>query len=153
MADPIVFSSSSPNFALPLLFTGQAQKEFILNQSTLAIDALLQRGVEASQEAPPAQVRDGECYRVVAPASGEWQGHDDAIAIRISGSWNFASPAHGMAVFDRAQQQLLIFKSSWEAAARPTALQGGSVIDVEARAMLTELAQALKIYGLLPEAS
>ncbi|MGB3472146.1 MAG: DUF2793 domain-containing protein [Erythrobacter sp.] len=151
MADPIVFRSTSPNFALPLLFTGQAQKEFVLNQSTLAIDALLQRGIEASQETPPAQAQDGECYRVTAQATGEWQGHEDAIAIRISGAWNYAPPAHGMAVFDRGQQQLLIFKSSWQAAATPTALQGGNVIDVEARAMLSELAEALKTYGLLPE--
>lgn len=35
MTEPVVFTSASPRFAIPLLFAGQAQKEVFVNEAHL----------------------------------------------------------------------------------------------------------------------
>lgn len=151
MANPITFPSTTANFALPLLFTGQAQKEFLLNQSTVTIDALLQRCVDASQNSPPDHAAQGQCYRVTPTAEAEWSGQEGKLAIRVADAWLFVAPLAGMMVFDRSAKQHLIFRSAWESAPDPAPLQGGSVVDLEARALLGEVVGALRTLGIFAD--
>lgn len=150
MTDPIPFPSTSPNVGLPLLFAGQFQKEFFVNQALVILDALAHSAVIASLAQPPAAASDGDCYRIVSPATGEWGSHADEVAIRVGGSWHFAEPAEGMMLFDRAAGRWIWFRSGWQSAPALTLPTGGSVIDVEARALLATLVQALQSFGLLP---
>ncbi|MEM9501975.1 MAG: DUF2793 domain-containing protein [Pseudomonadota bacterium] len=151
MTQSISFPSVTPNFSLPLLFAGQAQKEFFVNQSFALIDAMLRQGIAASMSAPPTSPNDGEAYRITTPAEGEWTGHEDEIAIRIAGAWSFIPAADGMLLFDRAAGQFILFRSGWRSAFNPGNLQGGDVVDLEARTAILELIEALRTIGILSE--
>lgn len=151
MAQAISFPSTTANMALPLLFSGQAQKEFILNQSFAVLDALMAASVEAAHSAPPQAPEDGQCYLVAENATGAWAGHEDQIAARIGASWHFVTPIEGMEVFDRSSGQRAVFKSQWQFAAAPADPQGGATVDAEARAALTAIISALKSFGVFAE--
>jgi Protein of unknown function (DUF2793) len=149
MSEPIAFPSGTTNVGLPLLFAGQAQKEFFINQALVILDALAPGAVEASLPSPPAEPGEGDCYRITAPASGEWSGHADKVALRIAGSWHFAAPTEGLTMFDRAAGQWIWFRSDWEAASVLSLPTGGSTIDIEARNLLAQLVSILRSYGLV----
>lgn len=148
MTSTVSFPSATPNFSLPLLFAGQAQKEFFLNQSFSVIDALMGQSVLDSLITPPASNSDGDVYRIISPATGEWVGHEGEIAVFIGGDWTFISPQAGMRLFDRAAGVHLVYKNDWESAIEPALPAGGTTVDTEARQMLSELVQALRISGL-----
>ncbi|MEM7667059.1 MAG: DUF2793 domain-containing protein [Pseudomonadota bacterium] len=151
MSQPTSFPSTTSNFDLPLLFAGQAQKEFFVNQSLSLIDAIIGRSVIASINVPPPSPTEGENYRITAPAEGDWASHEDDIAISIGGAWNFVRARDGMALFDRAAGQFILFRSGWHIASHPTEPQGGTTIDQESRIAIVELTEALRTIGILPE--
>ena len=72
MSDPITFASASPRLGLPLLFAGQSQKEFFVNEAHALVDALLHAAVEGEADAPPSAAEEGECWLVGdAPSADE----------------------------------------------------------------------------------
>ena len=103
----------------------------------------------ASGDVPPADPGDGEVYRVIASASGDWTGEEDSLAISLGGSWHFVQPTIGMRIYDQAATQWLVFTGQWETASVPSAPTGGSVIDVEARATIDEIVVELSRLGIL----
>ncbi len=149
MSDPTPFPSSTPALGLPLLIAGQAQKEFFVNQALCLLDALHMRTVKASQSAPPAIAIESDCFRVKAPAAGAWAGREDQVAVFIAGDWHFIVPAHGMTLYDRAADNMLVFRSGWKLAQAPTLPTGGTIVDTEARAAIGALIQSLKALGIL----
>ncbi len=148
MAVPITFPSATPHFSLPLLFAGQAQKEFFVNQSLSLIDTLLQNAVVASIANPPLDAEEGASYRVTSLATDSWTGHEDEIAIKLGGGWHFLMPTRGMTIFDRQAGTFVHYQLDWQTAAEPTLQRGGDNIDAEARQMLTELIEALRSIGI-----
>jgi hypothetical protein len=152
MTEPITFPATTARIGLPLLFAGQAQKEFFVNQALSILDALADGAVIASLDAPPVSASDGDCYRVTGSPSGVWNAHADSIAIAIGGSWHFVVPAEGMLVFDREAGNWLCFRSGWQMASAPPPPYGGAVIDVEARAALAQLIDGLQSLGLVSAA-
>jgi hypothetical protein len=86
---------------------------------------------------------------VTGPAAAAWTGHDDEIAVLIGGEWHFVAPREGMELFDRAAGYQLVYRSAWEAAVAPVAPAGGTTIDVEARAAIIALLEALTAAGVL----
>lgn len=148
MPSPVSFPSQTRTFSLPLLFAGQAQKEFTINHALTAIDSALRLSVEASQPAPPSTATEGQAYRVTLTASEEWQGKEDQIATMIGGSWVFTEPFPGLRLFDRNAGKMICYESGWESAQAPQTATGGTTIDVEARQMLTELMEALRKFGV-----
>ena len=151
MANVINFPSTTPNNDLPLLFSGQNQKEFIVNQAIATIDALLPASIEASLDEPPATPVEGQCFRVNSTAIGEWAPHLNAIAVRIADAWHFIDPQEGYEVYDKALKQKLIFKNGWQQIVTPAAPQGGVNIDVELRAMVVDLVDALRSAGIFAD--
>lgn len=149
MSDPVAFPSTTPILGLPLLIPGQAQKEFFVNAALSVLDALNARAVTASQPAPPSSAAEGACYRVTATATGAWTGKEDRIAVMTGGDWRFIAPAQGWVLFDRAAGRLVIYRTQWQPAAVVAAPAGGTVIDVEARAALGALINALGSMGVL----
>ena len=151
MSDPISFLSASPRFGLPLLFAGQAQKEFYVNEAHCLTDALLHPAIEGERAEPPTSPADGECWLVASSASGEWAGHDGAIACREAGSWLFVAPRDGIRVLDRSTGQEIRFRAGWRRPAPPAEPNGGTTVDTEARAAISQLLAALAASGVLPE--
>lgn len=151
MAEPISFPSTTKNAGLPLLFSGQSQKEFFLNQSLETIDALLSKAVEATLNDPPTSPNDGECYLIGSNPTANWASRKDEIAVRIAGSWHFVTPKEGMELYDRETKQTLIFRSQWIRPSTPPEPADGTVIDTEARAAIAQLINSLKSAGLLSE--
>lgn len=149
MSDPIALASSTPALGLPLLFAGQAQKEFFVNEALSLLDALHARAVTASRTTPPPSAADGACYRVTSPASGVWAGKEDSLALIVAGAWHFIAPAEGMLVFDRAETRFVIYRSHWQSAPAAAVPSGGTVIDVEARAAIAAIIASLTTMGVL----
>lgn len=148
MAEPLTFPSTTPNHDLPLLFAGQAQKEMSLNQATAVIDALLCATITQSTNTPPAQAAEGAVYRVVPIASEGWAGKEDHLAVRVGSSWHFVTPRTGMRFYDTQQSKVIVFETQWNATTELSPAQGGSVVDVEARALLGDLIEQLRNIGI-----
>ena len=165
---------ATTRWALPWLHAGQAQKEITHNEALSAIDALLHPAVVGSGERlPPAVLREGESHLVGTTPGGDWAGHAGALATWTANGWRFAAPREGMAVWDIAAASELRFRNGeWRrgvvsasegievagqrvlgpqqpAVADPA---GGGAVDVEARAALAALLQALRTHGLIAPA-
>ena len=150
MSNPIIFPSTSPRFGLPLLFAGQAQKEFSVNEAHALTDALLHCAIEGEAATPPVAPIDGTAWLIRAVAAGEWTGQEGSIACRQGGNWLYVTPRDGMRVLDRSTGQLRLYLGSWKITAVPTQPTGGSVVDSEARATILQLIGALRTAGVLP---
>lgn len=150
MTDPITFPTATPRYSLPLLFAGQAQKEFYVNEAHALADALLHAACEGEATDPPVDPADGEAWLVASGATGEWAGEDGKLAARQAGNWLFVAPNDGMRLFDRATGQVLLFNGGWQRPAAPALPGGGSVIDAEARTAIAGLVTALVGAGVLP---
>lgn len=151
MNQPIPFNSTTARFALPLLFQGQAQKEFYVNEAHTLLDALMHPVIEGADAAPPASPQEGQCWLVSGAASGAWIGREGMLAVYAESSWLFVAPVQGMRVFDKSAGQSKTFDGDWNAAAAPATPQGGTSIDAEARMAIGEIIAALRLAGILPK--
>ncbi|WP_395329937.1 DUF2793 domain-containing protein [Novosphingobium sp. BL-8H] len=152
MTDPIAFDSITSRFALPLLYTGQAHKEAFVNEALIRTDVLLHCAVEGERATPPENSEDGRAWIVADSASGDWSGRDGTIACRAAGNWIFITPRDGMRVFDRSSGRDRLFFGSWRKASAIPEPVGGSTVDGEARAAITNLVASLQAVGILPSA-
>jgi hypothetical protein len=152
MTDPVIFESVSPRFALPLLYSGQAQKELFVNEALLLSDVLLHCAVHGETPTPPATPAEGEAWLVGAGATGEWAGKDQSVACRHGGNWRFIAPRDGMRIFCISSRQEQLFHGTWKKAPQVQEPVGGSTVDAEARAAVNSLISALQAMGILPTA-
>ncbi len=150
MTDPINYTSTTPRFALPFLFAGQAQKEIFVNEALARIDGLLQPAIEGEIDTPPVSPQDGQSWIVGSNPSGAWLGHAGQIACRQAGNWLFCPAPLGMIVYDKSAGQQAVFNQTWNRAQTVAAPAGGTTIDVEARAAIAGLIAALASTEILP---
>lgn len=150
MPDPI-FDSRTARFDLPLLFSGQAQKEGFVNEMAARIDAMLHIAIEAEQPAPAASPLDGQAWLISATPSGAWTGKGGQIAARQAGNWLYFLPRHGLRLFNRATGQFIQYTGTWTAPSRPPVPSGGTVIDAEARSAISALVAGLTAAGILAQ--
>ncbi|MBB4860041.1 hypothetical protein HNO88_003379 [Novosphingobium chloroacetimidivorans] len=152
MPDALDFTATTARHGLPLLFAAQAQKEVFHNEALARIDALMHAAIEGESTEPPTIAPDGQSWLVAPAATGEWAGHDHAIAMRQAGQWLFAAPVPGMRVYDQTSGQFALFSDGWQKAAAIPEPSGGLMVDSEARAAIGALLLALRASGLLPPA-
>lgn len=150
MTEPTQFPSITPRFGLPLLYAGQAQKEFFVNEALALTDALLGCVIEGETVAPPPSPIDGTAWLVATGGTGEWAGQDAALACRQGGNWLFVQPRDGVRILDRTTGQTRIFLGSWQIPSAPAEPSGGSVVDAEARAAIVQLLAVLRLATVLP---
>lgn len=150
MPDPITFTSATPRLNLPLLFAGQAQKEFTVNEAHARIDALLHPAIEGEADDPPASPAEGECWLAGTAPTGDWDGHAGELACYEAGTWIFIVPRDGIRLLDRSSGQLKLYRGAWSAPAALSAPAGGTTIDAEARTAIADLITALSEAGVLP---
>lgn len=155
---------------LPLLSAGQAQKELAHNEALTLIDAVANIAVESlALGDPPIDPAAGACWIVSAGASGAWAGRERALALWTINGWRFVAPVEGMRAYvkDVALWAEYI-GANWQAgvviagrvrvggidvlAGQQPAIAlpfGGSVIDVEVRAILAQVIATLRNHGLI----
>lgn len=153
MPEPILTTTRTPRHSLPFLFAGQAQKEAFVNEALARLDALIQPVVEGEIAEPPANPQAGDCYIVASPATGAWAGHDHALATWAETQWLFAEPREGARVHDVGAGSLAVFSiaEGWRRAAAPAAPSGGAIQDVEARAAIVTLVEALRALAVFSD--
>ena len=151
MPDPVSFTSASPRYLLPMLFSGQAQKEFIVNEAHARIDALLHPSIEGVANDPPATPVDGECWLIDDTPTAEWADNAGVLTCYEAGNWLFVEPRDGLRLLDRSTGQILLFNGGWAAATAPQAPIGGTTVDGEARTAIGEIIAALEDAGILAQ--
>ena len=145
---------TSARLGLPLLTTGQAQKEITHNEALALIDLALQPSVLAMDvDVPPSAPTPGETW-IVGPAPvGEWVGHAKALAGWTDGGWRFVAASEGMVVWTIADAAPARYIDGEWAILGPApaiaAPSGGTTIDVEARTVLTSVLAALRAHRLV----
>ena len=148
MSDPIVFDTATARFALPLLFAGQAQKEFFVNEALTRADLLLHAAIEGETATPPAAPQAGQVWLVAASPTGVFAGHAGALAGWTGDGWRFVAPRDGLRVFDRGNGAFRLYRGGWQRQVAPAAPSGGSTVDAEVRAALALLAARLIDAGV-----
>lgn len=160
----------SVRLALPLLYQGQAQKEWTHNEALARLDLLVQAAVEAvGRDDPPAEPEPGQCWIVGPAPEGAWTGQANALAGWTEAGWRFAAPFQGMAVWDRARAIGWRYRDGgWRGgelrgsavyvdgtrvlgprAAAIATPDGGGTVDAEARTALDRVLQTLVQHGLI----
>ena len=161
---------TSARLALPLLQSGQAQKEVTHNEALALLDLAVQAGVAAvGVNAPPDAPAPGACWIVGTTPTGAWAGHAAALAGWTDGGWRFVAATEGMAVWSVADVMAARYVGgAWTVGglvghalqidglrvvgprADPiVAPAGGTVIDSEGRAAIGMILDALKAHGLI----
>ncbi|MGN3974448.1 DUF2793 domain-containing protein [Tsuneonella sp. SYSU-LHT278] len=148
MTDPADFPSTTPRWGLPLLFAGQAQKEFFVNAALSRFDALAHPAIDGEVLAPPADPAEDGCWLVAANGGDAFAGREGQLAFRQAGAWAFVEPREGLRVFDKSAGQYLLFAGVWRREAGVAEPVGGQTVDVEARAAISELIAALSRSGI-----
>lgn len=148
MTQAASFTETTPRHALPLLFAGQVQKEFFVNESLARLDLLLHPAIIEERADPPANPAAGACYLVAAQATGAWQGMDSCLAAWDGDGWTIAAPQPGMTVRDLTSGTVLLFDQQWQRFAAPPPPAGGTVVDLEARSAIGQITAALKEFGI-----
>lgn len=107
--------SITPNMAISLLVTQQAQKEITVNEALLRIDALLNSfAISAQFSNPPNEVKDGDLYIIAVNATGEWQGKEQQLAFFYQG-WRYIKPNLGLALWVKDKNSLFRFNGQhWQ---------------------------------------
>ena len=149
MSDPVTFPTATSRFGLPLLFSGQSQKEFYFNEAISLADILMQPTVQGESNIPPVTPVDGDCWIVGTQPSGAWDGRAGSLAGFQSGQWLFITPRDGMRAFDLNLQAERFFNQGWSVPTPVVAPSGGNVIDTQARNAIAGLIASLVSAGIL----
>lgn len=128
---------------------GQAQKEFTVNEALARIAMLLHPVVSGQRTSEPANAVPGECFLVLSPATGDFAGQEERLAGWDGQQWTFIDPTEGMMVRDASSGILLHYVSGWHAGPSLENPQAGTTIDVEARAAIVAIADALRNFGII----
>ena len=161
---------ATARFALPLLYSGQAQKELFHNEALTLADALIQPCVEAAGvSVPPADPVPGQCWIVGDSPSGAWSEAAGSLALWTAGGWRFAAPREGMTAWvadegmaarytgggwhiGRLAGTRIEIEGEQVVGPREPAIEdpdGGGVVDSEARAAIESILGALRTHGLI----
>ncbi|HHL22178.1 MAG TPA: DUF2793 domain-containing protein [Aliiroseovarius sp.] len=88
--------SDTPNLALPLIESAQAQKHVTHNEALRTLDTLVQLAVVSKdQTTPPGAPVDGESHIVPTGATGAWAGQAGKLAVWQDTAWIFHAPKEG----------------------------------------------------------
>ena len=102
----------TPNFSLPLIEAGQAQKHVTHNEALRLLDDVVQLAVVAVSVDPPISPTNGERHIVGAGASGEFAGRENEIAAFQDGGWAFLSPRPGWRAWQIDEAELRVWTGS-----------------------------------------
>lgn len=148
MSDPFHFTNTTARLGLPYLFPGQAQKEFMFNETLTRLDFLVNPAVHGQIASPPDSPPAGAMFIVAPDGVGLFAGHEGMLACWDGQQWTFLAPQSGMTVFDANDGSRWRFTGDWIQANPPALPEGGQVVDQEARTALSALIGALQDAGI-----
>jgi len=107
---------TTPIHALPEVAQGQNNAEQLHNLALSIVDAILgSQLVRRDLTAPPGGESNGQVWLIGGTGSGDWTGHDDEIAVYVSG-WYFVSPREGMRFWIANENLEIVYDgSTWVA--------------------------------------
>ena len=108
---------NDPNMGLGYGFDeGESGWKPTMDANLKQLGALLHVSVIDRNLATPPAASDGDRYIVAAGGTGDWATHDDKIAVRVAGAWEFYTPATGWLAYIEDEQVLSVFRSgAWSA--------------------------------------
>jgi len=148
MSDPISFEGATPRLSLPLLFPGQSQKEFYVNEALLRAEIVVQCVVEGESNAPPASPQPGQVWLVGPSPGAEFASHAGEIACYSGSGWRFVVPTEGFSVYDRSLGALRLRRDGWVHCGSPAPPSGGTSADLELRAVVLQIVERLAQLGI-----
>jgi len=104
-------ASQDPNLGLYYGWsTGEDGWGDNMNTNLKKLGALIHLAVKDKDLAtPPGSPAEGDRYIVGPAASGAWAGHEDDVAVRIGGSWEFYTPFEGVSAWVNDEDSLYTF--------------------------------------------
>lgn len=155
---------------LPLIASGQAQKEVMHNEALLLADLLIGGAVEEPpRNAPPATPAAGQAWIVGASPSGDWVGKAGFIAGYTAGGWRFVAATDGLSLLVKSTGTFATRRGGiWDQgnvlaaslqiggqqvvgaqAAAIASPSGGATVDVEGRTAIGAILATLRTHGLI----
>jgi hypothetical protein len=140
------------------------------NEALQVLDAVVAPAVEGPpQDVPLTSPAVGDCYIIGDTPSGAWAGNPQALAAYSAGGWRFVPPVEGLSTYVRSDGVFALFRSgAWELgevrgsslildgdqvvgsrAAAIASASGGTIVDVQARAVIDQILTALRQHGLI----
>ena len=163
-------TDNTARLVMPYIRASQSQKEVTHNAALNMLDGLVQPVVEDRDlTAPPISPVEGQMWVLGPSATGDWAGHDGALAHYVGGDWAFYAPAEGWRVwlkdegmearFDGAVWQVgevraasVLVNGTAVLGSQQAAIadvSGGATVDAEARTALNTLLAACRAHGLI----
>lgn len=106
-------SNLSAHLSLPYIQANQAQKHVTHNEAIRLLDSLTQLAViNATTTAAPTSPTPGDRYIVASPATGDWQGQENTLAIWDENTWRFLTPNAGWTTWDMTNLSHLVWDGS-----------------------------------------
>jgi hypothetical protein len=161
---------ATQRLGLPLIASGQAQKEVTHNEALLLADLLIGGAVEEPpRNAPPAGPAAGQAWIVGPSPSGAWAGKSGCVAGHTPGGWRFVAATEGFSLLVKSTGTFATYREgAWDigevraAALKVGGLQvvgaqaaaivspsGGATVDAEARTAIGAILAALRTHGLI----
>jgi hypothetical protein len=113
--------ADTPKLGLPEITASQSNKHVTHNEGLGKLDVLVQSTVKDRVTTPPGSPSHGDCYLVIATATGGFAGHEDDIAQYYNGDWAFYTPNEGWRIWvDDEDQWYQHDGSAWVKNARQT---------------------------------
>lgn len=85
--------SDTPRLGLPEITAGQSNKNVTHNEALAKLDALTQSSVKDRLATPPGSPTHGDCYLIIATATGDWAGKEGQLAQWYNGAWLYYTPS------------------------------------------------------------
>jgi len=138
----------SSRHGLPFLVAAQAQKEVTHNEAIALIDLLLNAHADAVLAEPPSSPQFGRCWIVADGGLGSWQGQAGAVAGWTAGGWRFVQVPVGTSMRVGAVRMIRA-EQGWTAPPTVAVPSGGGIVDVEARAAISQLIELFRAQGVV----
>jgi hypothetical protein len=162
--------TQSARLGLSFIEPGQIDKSVTHNEALALLDVAVCAAVDGVLvNSPPATPAIGLCFIVGTAPTGEWAGHEQALAGFTAGGWRYVEAMDGLTAVIKATGETATFRAgAWEvgnvraskvsiggkqvlgvqglAVANPT---GGATVDAEARNAIAEILARLRAHGMI----
>lgn len=146
----------TPRLALPLLASGQSQKDVTHNEALLALERLVALAVQSRSVAvPPADAAAGQAWIVPAAGAAAWGAAAGTLMVWQGNGWLAQVPVDGQLALVSDEALLQVFAGGWQPVrkvATPALIDlpsGGATVDSELRTAFAALIGVLQQQAMI----